>query len=113
MYRLTSEFPESERFGLTSQLKRGAVSIASNIVEGSLRSSEREYLRFLEIAYGSAGEVTYQLSVADRVGLATNPVLLALALQLANDTTRALGALVRYLGSEGAPDPARSPGSRV
>lgn len=67
VYKLTSCFPDEEKFGLTSQLRRSSVSIASNIVEGSARNSTREYLRFLEISYASARELKYQLSLAKRL----------------------------------------------
>ena len=65
-YRVTRAFPKEEMFGLTSQIRRAAMSIASNIVEGCARSSEGDYLRFLDMAYGSAKELEYQLSVASR-----------------------------------------------
>jgi four helix bundle protein len=68
IYRVTSEFPKEEQFSLTSQLRRAAVSIASNIVEGCARHSQTDYLRFLDMAYGSACEVEYQLSIAYRLG---------------------------------------------
>lgn len=67
LYRVTKEWPSDERYGLTSQARRAAVSIASNIVEGCARNSQREFLRFVEIAYGSAREVHYQLSIARRL----------------------------------------------
>ena len=56
-YKATASFPREEQFRLTSQLLRAAVSIASNIVEGCARFTESEYIRFLEISYGSAREV--------------------------------------------------------
>ena len=68
VYRATRFFPKEELFGLTSQLRRAAVSIASNIVEGSGRASEADYIRFLNIAYSSASEVCYQISLANRLG---------------------------------------------
>ena len=68
VYGATSKLPAEERFGLAAQLRRAAVSIGSNIVEGSACDSEAEYLRFLEIAFRSAREVEYQLSLAARLG---------------------------------------------
>jgi four helix bundle protein len=66
VYKHTANMPPDERFGLTMQIRRAAVSIPSNIVEGCSRNSESEYLRFLDIALGSACELEYQLSLALR-----------------------------------------------
>ncbi|MBN1336263.1 MAG: four helix bundle protein [Deltaproteobacteria bacterium] len=68
VYEHTHGFPRDEMFGLTAQLRRAVVSIPSNIVEGCARSSEAEYLHFLDIAFASAREVEYQLSLAARLG---------------------------------------------
>jgi four helix bundle protein len=66
VYRLTRGFPDPERFGLTSQMRRAAVSIASNIAEGSARYSRTDFARFVEIATGSLFEVVTQATIGRR-----------------------------------------------
>lgn len=64
IYKETSKFPEEEKYGLISQLRRAATSVAANIVEGSCRKSDREFSHFLSIALGSCSEVIYHLILA-------------------------------------------------
>ena len=66
MYELTGDFPGEERFGLTSQMRRAAVSISSNLAEGSSRISRTDFARFVEIATGSLFEVVSQSTIAPR-----------------------------------------------
>ena len=68
VYAATRQFPVDERFGLTSQLRRAAVSIPSNIAEGARRKRRKSNLHHLEIALGSQGEVDTQLEIALRLG---------------------------------------------
>jgi four helix bundle protein len=66
-FKLTSGFPKQETFGISSQITKAAVSIPSNIAEGSSRSSEKDYNRFLEISLGSAFELETQLLISDAI----------------------------------------------
>jgi four helix bundle protein len=68
IYETTRKFPADERFGLTNQMRRAAVSVSSNIAEGSARNSKNDYARFLEIATGSLFEVVSQSFVGRRQG---------------------------------------------
>jgi len=67
VFEATSRFPAHERFGLSAQMRRSAVSIASNIAEGHSRHSTAEYLHLLSVADGSLAELTTQLEIAERV----------------------------------------------
>jgi four helix bundle protein len=68
IYSVTSNFPNEEKFGVINQLRRAAVSIPSNIAEGSSRNSNKDFARFLEIAMGSAYEVETQLLISSDLG---------------------------------------------
>jgi four helix bundle protein len=93
-YQVTSTFPRQECFGLTSQLRRAAVSVPSNLVEGCTRESQADYLRFIEISHGSAQELAYQLSLASRLGFMSaaeaRPVVAA-----AEEVCRVVGSLAK------------------
>jgi four helix bundle protein len=73
VYTVTKNFPGDERFGLTSQMRRAAVSISSNIAEGSSRFSKNDFARFLEIATGSVFEVVSQSFIARKQGFLNEP----------------------------------------
>jgi len=69
IYQLTNAFPSEERFGLTNQMRRAAISVSSNIAEGSSRGSHSDFSRFVEIATGSLFEVVSQATVSRHQGL--------------------------------------------
>ena len=96
VYKYTQDFPSNEQFGLTSQLRRSAVSVPSNIVEGCARPTKAEYVRFLDIAYGSASEAKYQISLAARLGFLNGEGSDALA-ACADELTKVLSGQIRSL----------------
>ena len=67
VYELTEKFPREELFGLTSQMRRAAVSIPSNIAEGKLRKNKKECRQFFQIAFGSGGELETQIEISKRL----------------------------------------------
>lgn len=68
IYRLSKDFPDDERYGLTSQIRRAAVSVPTNIVEGNAKLSSADFVRFLDIARGSLAETEYLLFLANNLG---------------------------------------------
>ena len=96
IYRTTKGFPKEEIYGLTSQIRRAAVSVPSNIVEGCARESQPEYLRFLEIAFGSLRELHYQFGLARRLGY-TNELDISECDSKMVETEKVLGALIRSM----------------
>lgn len=69
VYKVTKQLPESEQFGLQTQMRRAAISVTTNIAEGAGRSRRREYAHFLNIANGSAFEIRYLLGISTRLGM--------------------------------------------
>ncbi len=86
-YRVTSMLPHTERYGLSDQMRRAAVSIPSNIAEGHSRNSNKEFLRFLSIAQGSKAELETQVLLTQQLGM------------LSSEQIEKLGALYREVGS--------------
>ena len=99
VYEHTREAPRSEQFGLTSQMRRAAVSVASNIVGGCARYSQSDYCRFRDMAYGSAREVAYRVTLATRLGFIHVDSGKALSTP-AEETCRVLNGLIRSLRRE-------------
>jgi four helix bundle protein len=99
--QITKAFPRDEQFGLTSQMRRAAVSIASNVVEGSARRTEADYIRFLDMAHASARELEYPLTLAARLGYLSEADS-AQVLTLADDVNRVLAGLLRSLRTAAA-----------
>jgi len=91
-YELTRQYPHEELFGLTSQSRRAAASVAANIAEGYGRATRQAYLNFLRIARGSLKELETHVALAERVGLATPPRTKALL-----DQTDELGRMLHGL----------------
>jgi len=99
LYVLTETFPKKEIFGLTSQLTRNGVSVASNIAEGQARNSKKEFIYFLNISLGSLAEIETQLIIAGGIGYVSeadqNNYLL-----LTDELTRMIKGLINHLKSK-------------
>jgi four helix bundle protein len=99
IYKLTSSFPDSEKFGLTNQLRRAGVSVPSNIAEGYGRSTKGEYILFLGHARGSNSEIETQIEIAKALGFG-KAALLKETEGLCNEVGRMLGAAIKSLRSK-------------
>jgi four helix bundle protein len=96
IYGLTAGFPKSEIYGLTSQMRRAAVSIASNIAEGSARGTRKDFRQFVMIAKGSTCELQTQLLIAGRLGFAEKETVDEIV-ENANHIAAMLSGLSNYL----------------
>ena len=96
VYKVSKSFPDDERFGLTSQLRRAAVSVPANIAEGHARSSTKDYLRFVAIAIGSLAETATFIELAGRLSYG-NIEELRRIFELTNEERRMLRALQKSL----------------
>lgn len=99
IYRITKSFPKEEIYCLTSQIRRAAISIPSNIVEGCGRESPSEYCRFLEIAYSSLKEAYYQFTLAVRLGFVQESEVKSIDDSF-KETDRVLSSLLRAIRRE-------------
>lgn len=101
VYKQTEQFPKDERFGLTSQIRRAAVSIAANIAEGAGRDSTKEFGYFLSNAQGSASELATELLIAHKLSLLSAEIYGTLMATL-DSIGRMIVGLSRHLKARGA-----------
>lgn len=99
VYKATESFPKEEKFGLTAQVRRAAVSIPANIAEGAARRSTKEFVYFLSNAQGSASEVETELLIANRLGYLPEPRLSELRSSY-DDIGKMLIGLTRHLNQK-------------
>jgi four helix bundle protein len=102
LYRATARFPVAERFGLQSQLRRAAISVTANLVEGCARRSERDYLHVVAISIGSASEARYLVGLSARLGFLDTSAAQPLAHGYGR-VARALQSLATVLSSGRGP----------
>ena len=97
LYEITRLFPQEERFGLISQIRRAAVSVPSNIAEGQAKYGKKEFIRYLYIAKGSLAELDTQCLIARKLGYVEEPQIKPILLQI-DELQRMLYSLIEKLG---------------
>ena len=97
VYQVTREFPHTELYGLTSQMRRAAVSVPSNIAEGAARNSTKEFIQFLYVSLGSLSEVETQLIIAKRLSYLGDSARVEEQIEAGR---RLILGLIRYLRKE-------------
>lgn len=95
IYQVTDEFPIEEKFGLTTQIRRASIYTASNIAEGAARKTQKEKMRFYEIARSSVVEIDTQIEIAMVLGILTNSQILDIS-ELLNEIFAMLSGLLKY-----------------
>ena len=96
IYEITKSFPEEEKFGIVSQIRRAAISIPSNIAEGAARNSDKEMLRFLDISLGSIAELETQMIISEKLKYISRKDIY----EKINSTAALLNGLKKYLKSK-------------
>lgn len=102
VYKVTELFPKEELYGLTAQIRRSAISVPSNIVEGCARDTQADYVRFLYIAFGSLRELHYQLGLSRRLGFIREKDLLFIGPKV-TETEKVLNGLIKALRKDSSP----------
>lgn len=100
IYKLSNSFPKSETYGLTSQIRRAAVSIPANIAEGQRRSTKKDYRQFISIAFGSGSELETHLEIAKRLEFAPHEQFVTIDKSL-DEIMRMLNRLMVVLSDKG------------
>jgi four helix bundle protein len=96
IYNATESFPKVEQYGLVQQMRRASVSIPSNIAEGYRRKNRKEYIQFLNIAYGSSGELDTQMSLAHDLGMLQEDDFIVVQ-RLTEEVSKLLFSLIKSL----------------
>jgi four helix bundle protein len=98
VYSMTSDFPKSEVYGLTSQIRRSAVSVPSNVAEGYGRKSNGSFVQFLRISMGSLYELETQLLLSERIGYISDKELLGKLLVMIDDESKMINTFIKNIG---------------
>jgi four helix bundle protein len=96
VYKLVSQFPVNEEYGLISQIRRCAVSIPANIAEGAARQTKKEFIQFLHVSQGSLSELDTHLEISIRLGYVTNNVLEKVVIEM-DQIDKMLTSLIKSL----------------